>query len=196
MCIRDRVRAFGLIFLGRCQPMTERSPEVLWPMSFPTLVLTGLALHLPLLLAHWDLISLDWLVANGTIAAAVAGSTLVGVGLGLAFYGRPTGQPVTIVPKPIADFFAYDLYTAQLYKATIVLSVGLVSNVIYWVDRFIVDGFINVLGALTIFGGQGLRYNTSGQTQFYALSILLSIVLFGLLVTWPLLVQVGSIATP
>lgn len=182
------MRAFGLIFLGKSQPMAVRAPEVLWPMSFPTLLMVGLALHLPLLLIQWQLISLD---LNVLTTGALVASSLAGLGLGVVFYGRPSGQPVTLVPEPIRNFFAYDLYTAQFYKGTIVLVVGAVSSFIFWIDRFIVDGFINALGALTLFGGQGLRYNTSGQVQFYALSILLSLVLFGVLAAWPLLWQLG-----
>jgi NAD(P)H-quinone oxidoreductase subunit 5 len=68
-----------------------------------------------------------------------------------------------------------------------VLVVGAVSGVLFWIDRFIVDGFVNAVGALTVVGGQGLRYNTTGQVQFYALSILLGVVLFGALVAWPIL---------
>jgi NAD(P)H-quinone oxidoreductase subunit 5 len=47
----------------------------------------------------------------------------------------------------------------------------------YWIDRYIVDGFVNLVGIATIFSGQSLKYNVSGQTQFYALTIILGVTL-------------------
>jgi NAD(P)H-quinone oxidoreductase subunit 5 len=44
-----------------------------------------------------------------------------------------------------------------------------------WVDRYLVDGVVNLVGFATLFTGQSLRYNVTGQTQFYALTIVLGI---------------------
>jgi NAD(P)H-quinone oxidoreductase subunit 5 len=73
--------------------------------------------------------------------------------------------------------FAYDFYTAKLYRVTIIFVVGLISNTMYWIDRYIVDGFVNLVGIATVFSGQSLKYNVSGQTQFYALTIILGVTL-------------------
>lgn len=179
------MRTFGLVFFGSESPMTQRAPEVLWPMSFPTLVMAGVVLHTPLLLIQWQILP----SLGTTEAIALATSSLIGLGSAAALYLNPqVAKPIRAIPAPIRDFFAYDLYTAQLYRNTIVLVVGAVSGVLFWVDRFIVDGFVNAVGALTVVGGQGLRYNTTGQVQFYALSILLGVVLFGALIAWPILV--------
>jgi len=86
-------------------------------------------------------------------------------------------KPVKLGSQAIQDFFAYDFYTAKLYRVTIVAVVGIVSRIIDWMDRFIVDGFVNLVGLATVFSGQSLRYNVTGQTQFYALTILLGIIL-------------------
>lgn len=178
------MRTFGLVFFGSESPMTQRAPEVLWPMSFPTLVMVGVVLHTPLLLIQWQILP----SLGTTEAIALGASSLVGLGSAAALYLNPqVAKPIHSIPAPIRDFFAYDLYTAKLYRNTIVLVVGAVSGVLFWIDRFIVDGFVNAVGALTVVGGQGLRYNTTGQVQFYALSILLGVVLFGALVAWPIL---------
>jgi NAD(P)H-quinone oxidoreductase subunit 5 len=96
-------------------------------------------------------------------------------------------KPIQIKPKALQDFFAYDLYTAQLYRVTIVLVVGAVSQLVYWFDRFIVDGVVNLVGLATMVGGQGLKYNTSGQTQFYFLTILVGVALFVAVICYPFL---------
>jgi NAD(P)H-quinone oxidoreductase subunit 5 len=89
--------------------------------------------------------------------------------------------------KSFQDFFAYDFYTQKLYRLTIVFVVDVISRGISWADRYIIDGLVNLVGLATVFSGQSLKYNVSGQTQFYALTILLGIALLGIAVTWPLL---------
>jgi NAD(P)H-quinone oxidoreductase subunit 5 len=49
------------------------------------------------------------------------------------------------------------------------------------------------VGIATVFSGQSLKYNVSGQTQFYALTILLGTALFGIILSWPLLARLSLI---
>ncbi|MGL4376483.1 MAG: NAD(P)H-quinone oxidoreductase subunit F, partial [Microcoleaceae cyanobacterium] len=63
----------------------------------------------------------------------------------------------------------------------------------YWFDRYLIDGVVNLVGIFTVFSGQSLKYNVSGQTQFYALTILVGIALFILVISWPLLSQLSLI---
>lgn len=67
---------------------------------------------------------------------------------------------------------------------SIVLSVDLLSKLVDVVDRFVVDGIVNLLGLASIAGGETLKYINSGQTQFYAFTILLGVGVLGILVTW------------
>jgi NAD(P)H-quinone oxidoreductase subunit 5 len=69
----------------------------------------------------------------------------------------------------------------------------LVSQIVSWFDRFIVDGIVNLVGIATVFGGQSLKYNVSGQTQFYFLSIFLGVVFLGIVICWPILSQVSLV---
>ncbi len=189
-------RLFGLLFLGEPTDFTRRSPEGLWPLVLPMTSLMGFALHLPLVLAELNLLPSRAAVL-GAPALALVGSTLLGTGLGGLFYGLRRAQlPIQLSSPAVQDFFAYDLYTAKLYKLTIVFAIAAVSNVIYWIDRFIVDGVVNLVGLATMFSGQTLRYNTSGQTQFYALSIVLSIAIFGIFACYPLLDQISLVFSP
>ena len=65
--------------------------------------------------------------------------------------------------------------------------------VIAWFDQYLVDGVVNFFGLATLFGGQSLRYSTSGQSQAYALTILLGIAIFGVLLCFPLLAQLSVV---
>lgn len=186
------VRVFGLVFGGKPKQMTERSPEVHWPFILPMTILMGFTLHVPHLLAAWQLLPVASL--NYTATGLVVLSSAIGIGAGAFIYlNEKWEKPVQIGSQALQDFFAYDFYTAKLYRVTVIFAVGLVAQVISWVDRNIVDGFVNLIGFATVFGGQSLKYNVTGQTQFYALTILFGVALLGLIVSWPLLARLSLI---
>ncbi|BAU62837.1 NAD(P)H dehydrogenase, subunit NdhF3 family [Stanieria sp. NIES-3757] len=189
-------REFSLIFGGKPKQMTVRSPEGLWALVLPMTFGMGFALHVPILLHQWGLLP-EWDNLNLTVATPLVISTLVGAGAAAFIYlNEKIAKPIELKPKAVQDFFAYDLYTAQIYRVTIVFVVGLVSQIIYWFDRYLVDGVINLVGLATIFSGESLKYNVSGQTQFYFLSIFLGVVLFVGVVCFPLLSQLSFVTFP
>ncbi len=171
-------REFSLIFGGKAKQMTVRSPEGLWALVLPMMVTMGLALHVPILLYKWQLLPV-WQALNFTVAGSFTITTLIGAGTAAYLYlNEDIPKPIQLPSKALQDFFAYDLYTEKFYRVTIVFVVGLISQLIYWFDRYLVDGVINLVGLATIFGGETLKYNASGQTQFYFLSIFLGVILF------------------
>jgi len=177
-------REFGLLFAGKTKPMTVRSPEVHWPMVLPMLILAGFALHVPILLWQWQLLP-DGLSFNLAAAILLSVSSAIGLGLGaLVYIGDRWEKPVRLGSASLQNFFAYDFYTAKLYKLTIVFAVTIVSRLISWFDRYIVDGFVNLVGLATVFSGQTLKYNVSGQTQFYVLTILFGVATLVTLAIW------------
>jgi len=184
-------REFCVFFGGKIKPMTLRSPEALWPLVIPMTVTMGFALHLPILLAQWHLLPSN---LNLGVAFLLVLSTAAGVIPAAYIYlNENISKPIVFQPKALQDFFANDLYTAKLYKVTIVFVVGLISQIINWIDTFLVDGVVNLVGLATVFGGQSLKYNVSGQTQFYFLSIILGVALIGIIICWPLLSQISLV---
>ncbi|MGK7926567.1 MAG: NAD(P)H-quinone oxidoreductase subunit F [Spirulina sp.] len=180
-------RVFGQLFTGSITDWTQRSPEGLWALVLPMTVLLGVALHLPQLLVVLGLLP-DLAIVVQPATLLLISSSLIGGGVGLFLYALPiVAKPIRLPIGGLQDFFAYDLYTAQLYKITAIAIVSFVAKAIDWCDRFLVDGAVNLVGLLTVAGGQGLKYNTSGQVQFYALSILIGTILFGLVLCLPLL---------
>ena len=171
-------REFSLIFGGKPKQMTVRSPEGLWALVLPMMVTMGFALHVPILLYQWQLLPI-WQALNVTVAGSFTITSLIGVGTAAYLYlNDDIPKPIQLPSKALQDFFAYDLYTEKFYRNTIVFVVGLVSQLIYWFDHYLVDGVINLVGLAAIFGGETLKYNASGQTQFYFLSIFLGVILF------------------
>ena len=188
-------RVFGLVFGGKTKQMTERSPEIHWPMALPMVVLMGFTLHVPLLLLQWQLLP-EWATLNTTVTGMLVLSSVLGIGIGsLIYLNDGWTKPVQLVWKPLQDLLAYDFYTAKIYRLSIVLVVGLVSQIMFWFDRYIVDGIVNLVGFATVLSGQSLKYNATGQTQFYALTILLGVAFLGIMVSWPVLARLSLIIT-
>jgi NAD(P)H-quinone oxidoreductase subunit 5 len=177
-------RLFCLVCLGKSNVMTERSPEVHWPMAVPMVVMMGLVLHLPIVLNSLGLLpGLNLAVASGLSLSTFGG--LIG---GLIVYtGDRVERPVRLPSKTLQDLFTYDFYTPQLYKNTVIGGVALLSRGVNWVDTYLVDGVANLMGTLMLIGGQTLKYSTSGQSQFYMLTVMLGISVLGVWLCLPLL---------
>ena len=64
------------------------------------------------------------------------------------------------------------------------LMLGL-AKVVGWVDRYVVDGILNVLSAWTLTAGDRLRRLQSGRAQDYVYGIALGVLLLLVWVRWP-----------
>ncbi len=178
-------RVFRLVFLGAPQPKTRRVAEVIWLLAVPMLALTAVALLVPLVPLRWSF----WLSPNAPlqdvrqwtvqwglpllVASGMAGC-LAGFTLPLR---RSATRPTQKTLRFLQDLLAYDFYIARVYDLTVVWAVSTASYLTAWFDRYIVDGLVNLVGLATIFGGNTLKYNVSGQSQFYLLTILLGVAL-------------------
>ena len=179
------VREFGLIFGGKAKQMSQRSPEVHWPMVLPMMILFGFVLHLPLVLQSLSLLP-SWATLNKDVALLLIWSSIFGCSISAVIYlGNIVPKPIRLPFKGLQDLIAYDFYTPKLYKMTIIFGVAQLSKFADMIDRFVVDGIVNFVGLFSLLGGEGLKYSTSGQTQFYAFTVLLGVGVLGAWVTWP-----------
>ena len=172
------MRVFGLIWAGQPTPFTIRSPEVLWLMALPTLLLMGLVLHLPQLLVRNGVIALDPLPGWGPLALPLLLSTLVGGGLSAVFYLRP--HPLAQLPAALGglqDWLAHDMQTERFYHRTVVALVLLLARLSRWSELKVVDGFSGATGGATLVGARRLSLTTSGRSQAYALTLVLGVLL-------------------
>jgi NADH-quinone oxidoreductase subunit L len=108
------------------------------------------------------------------------------VGLGLAgiVFAWLTYEKRAISPEALARAFAPLHLAAQrkywlddLYLALYRLLVLVFARLIGWVDRYLVDGIVNLLSAWTLRGGNRLRMIQTGQAQDYLYGVA-----FGLLI--------------
>ncbi len=169
------MREFGLVFGGTPSSMTERAPEPLWLIVMPMALLMGFALHLPLVLNGLGLLP-NWSVLSESAGTSLIWSTLIGAGAGAIIYLNPkVPKPIRLPVPSVQDLLSYDFYTPSIYRATVVFSVDVFSRVIDWCDRYLVDGFVNLVGVASIFSGEALKYNNTGRVQAYVFTIAIGI---------------------
>ncbi|MEH2420933.1 MAG: NAD(P)H-quinone oxidoreductase subunit F [Nostoc sp.] len=177
-------RVFRLVFWGKPQQKTRRTPEVGWHMALPMVILTVLTLLVPLMLQQWYLLP-NWQSINWYVAFALFASTVVGVGLGCTVYLHKAWSRSRILAwRFLQDLLGYDFYIDRVYRVTVVSAVELLSKISAWSDRYLVDGLVNLVGFATILGGQTLKYSISGQSQGYMLTILVVVSVLGFFISW------------
>ena len=177
-------RVFRLVFLGEPQPKTRRAPEVPWQMALPMISLTVFTLLAPFMMQGLGLLP-AWTYLNPSAVLLLVTSGLVGCGLGGKIYlTRTWSRSVQVPLRFLQDLLAYDFYIDRLYRLSVVWLVNLLSRFSSWFDRFVIDGVVNFVGLASIFSGESLKYNLSGQSQFYLLTILVSVSLLGVVMTW------------
>ena len=177
-------RVFRLVFLGKPQPKTRRAPEVPWPMAVPMvslIILTLLAPIAPLDWSFWlspapplDLVSSLTRSAMPLLMAAGIMGILLGSFLPLR---RDLSRSSRLPVRFVQDLFAYDVYLDKIYGATVVAAVAAIAKITTWFDRYVIDGAVNLVSLVTIFSGSALKYNVTGQSQFYLLTILVGVAL-------------------
>ncbi|AMA09480.1 MULTISPECIES: NAD(P)H-quinone oxidoreductase subunit F [Cyanophyceae] len=178
-------RVFRSVFLGAPKPKTRRSPEVVWQMAVPMVSLILMTLMVPFFLHQWQLLfnpSLPTLVERPLIVTLAIPALMIAGGLGLVAGLTITLNPSLSRPRQLylrflQDLLAYDFYIDRIYNVTVVWLVTTLSKLAAWFDRYVVDGFVNLTGLATLFSGSALRYNVSGQSQFYVLTIVLGMIL-------------------
>ncbi len=80
----------------------------------------------------------------------------------------------------LAKFWLDDLFEA-LYRGALLA----LSRVVGWVDRYLVDGVVNLLSAWTLVLGDRLRRMQSGQPQDYVYGVALGLLLLLVWIQWP-----------
>ena len=193
-------RLFRVIFLGESQVKTRRSPEAAWPMSVPMVALIVVVLIAPLAPISWPL----WLSPNTPLSLEqpelinqyavplLIGSGVLGCLIGSTIkVGKAWARSSNFTVRFFQDLLAYDFYVEKLYEVTVIAAVSGIARFTSWVDRYIVDGAVNLVSIATIFSSNALKYNASGQSQFYLATIIIGI---GLLL-WTMLNGQWSLVT-
>jgi NAD(P)H-quinone oxidoreductase subunit 5 len=177
-------RLFRVIFLGKPQVKTRRAPEVPWQMAVPMVSLMVVTLITTFAPIQWSL----WLSPNAPLSLEqpelinqyatplLIFSGALGCAIGLSIRIRKAwARSSNIAVRFVQDFLAYDFYIDKLYEITVIAAVAKLAKITAWIDRYIVDGAVNLVSLATIFSSNALKYNVSGQSQFYIATMLIAI---------------------
>ncbi|HET8576731.1 MAG TPA: NADH-quinone oxidoreductase subunit L [Methylomirabilota bacterium] len=163
---------------------TGHAHDAPWVMTIPLWVLALLAIaigvtFIPHPAAEFE--SPHWL-EYGAIAVALAG-----IGLAWLTYGaqvvdaeRLASAFGPIRAAAIRRFWLDDLF-AGIYRGVILAFSWLIG----WIDRYLVDGIVNLLSAWALFAGDRLRRIQDGRAQDYVYGVALGILLVMILSRWP-----------
>jgi NAD(P)H-quinone oxidoreductase subunit 5 len=108
----------------------------------------------------------------------VVGSAGAGIVLGTLlpqdqFWSRATTPWLRVVQ----DLLAYDFYTPEIYRRTIVALVASMARITLWVDRTLIKGLVDGVGRLSLSTAEGLKLTVSGQLQSYVLTVIAAVLL-------------------
>ena len=115
----------------------------------------------------------DWTVGITSVLLALGGISLAW----LIYGARKLSSDELAQKSGILYRLSYNkYYIDELYQWVAAVFADGTAKVLYWVDLYIVDGFINALAQLTGWLGERLRYLQTGQVQTYALVLFVSVV--------------------
>ena len=172
----NSTRVYRSLFLGKPLPKTKRAPEVNWLMALPMVSLSVIVLLLPAMMQRIDPVP-GIASFSLPVAGAVSVSGLIGVVIGALipldqFWSRSTTPWI----RTLQDLLAYDFYTPEIYRRTVVSLVANLAQFTRWVDLNVIKAMADGVGNLSMATANGLKLSVSGKTQSYVLTVLLAIV--------------------
>jgi NAD(P)H-quinone oxidoreductase subunit 5 len=92
---------------------------------------------------------------------------LVGLAASVAVFGKGGTAPLAATLERLDAYSAVDRFWAGAYR------IGLlgVASVLGWIDRYVIDGLINLSGYATIAAGAAVRKLQTGRVRDYALAV-------------------------
>jgi len=130
-------------------------------------------------------------VESGHLEVALIGTAMVGAGIAAAWllYLRANG----LLRRLTALFDVFGLYRLStgkfyfdaIYVLFVVWPLEQMARLVAWMDRWIIDGLVDFCGAVPRAFGSALRMLQCGMIQFYAMGMVLGVlVLIAVLLLW------------
>jgi NADH-quinone oxidoreductase subunit L len=123
-------------------------------------------------------------------SVAITSTIIVVVGIALSAFlylgDRKQADWLAQVLRPLYWLSHGKFFIDQIYQVLFVWPLRVLATISYWVDRYVIDALVNFVGAFPAICGSVLRSLQNGMVQFYALAMMLGLlVLIGALLLWP-----------
>jgi NADH:ubiquinone oxidoreductase subunit 5 (subunit L)/multisubunit Na+/H+ antiporter MnhA subunit len=126
--------------------------------------------------------------APGWLTPAAVGVAIAGIALAWLTYQRGTINAASLASAfgpirhaALAKFWIDDLFERVFAAGTLSFS-----NLVGWVDRYIVDGVLNVVSAWTVSTGDEMRSIQTGRAQDYVYGLAVGLLLLLVWARWSL----------
>jgi NADH-quinone oxidoreductase subunit L len=126
--------------------------------------------------------------APGWLTPAAVGVALAGIALAWLTYQRGTINAASLASAfgPIRQAALRKFWIDDLFERVLAAGTLAFSNLIGWIDRYIVDGVLNVVSAWTVTTGDEMRTIQTGRAQDYVYGLAVGLLLLLVWARWSL----------
>ena len=127
--------------------------------------------------------------APSWLTPAAVGVAIAGIGLAWLVYQRRTIDAGKLAAAfgPIRTAALHKFWIDDIYEGILALTLLAFSRIIGWIDRYFVDGVLNVVSAWTVSAGGLLRTVQTGRAQDYVYGVAVGLLILILWVRWALI---------
>jgi NADH-quinone oxidoreductase subunit L len=127
-------------------------------------------------------------VAPAWLTPAAVGVAIAGIALAWLVYQRRTidAGKLAAVFGPIRYAALHKFWIDDIYEGILAFALLAFSRIIGWVDRYLVDGVLNVVSAWTVSTGDLLRTVQTGRAQDYVYGVAVGLLILLLWMRWAL----------
>jgi NADH-quinone oxidoreductase subunit L len=126
--------------------------------------------------------------APAWLTPAAVGVAVAGIGLAWLVYQRRAIDAGKLAAAfgPIRIAALHKFWIDDIYEGGLALALLAFSRIIGWIDRYFVDGVLNVVSAWTVSTGNVLRTVQTGRAQDYVYGVAVGLLILLLWIRWAL----------
>jgi NADH-quinone oxidoreductase subunit L len=124
----------------------------------------------------------------GWLTPAAVGVAIAGIGIAWLVYQRRAidAGRLAAVFGPVRNAALHKFWIDDIYEGILALALLALSRIVGWLDRYVVDGVLNVVSAWTVSAGGMLRTVQTGRAQDYVYGVAVGVLILVLWMRWAL----------
>jgi NADH-quinone oxidoreductase subunit L len=127
-------------------------------------------------------------VAPAWLTPAAVAVAIAGIALAWLVYQRRTIDAGKLAAAfgPIRTAALHKFWIDDIYEGILAFALLAFSRIVGWIDRYLVDGVLNVVSAWTVSTGDLLRTVQTGRAQDYVYGVAVGLLILLLWIRWAL----------